>query len=206
MTIGTTVPSVVINFLAIDHGLIHVSTFLALMFVGCLLMMPFFYPFEDGINEDKIHASTKRRDSKSLDNIQGTLFFVSVVLFYFGFMMSYIYLVEIVEFRSTEEISTTQRSLIISTFSLANGSARIFVSLMTNYFKMCPQIVSSSSLILNSLVIAALSFVTDFYILLILVALFGLLNSPYSAFTVPTVIRLFGGGKLLQSYTIIFSI
>ena len=194
MTMGATLPSVVINFLAIDYGLTHVSMFLASMFLVCLLMMPFFYPFApDPLMEERSKQTTSKiRDWKTYCNFHGILFYGSVTLFYFGFMMSYMYLVEIVEYQSAEVITTTQRSLVVLTFSLVNAPAKVIVSLATNYFDIAPQLVASTGLFLNCAVLTSLAYVNSFYIQVALIALFGIFNAPTSAFTVPTAIKLFG--------------
>ena len=139
-----------------------------------------------------------------IGNWHGGLFYLGVVFYYTGFMMFYLLLVETFESKVTKEITTSERGMIIFVQSFANGVCRMVSAFTAHYFNINPQILASTALLGNAAVLTAFAFSTNYYVLLVLVVLFGMFNAPYSAFTAPTTIRLFGTEASGQTLGILY--
>ena len=140
-----------------------------------------------------------------IGNWHGCLFYLGVILYYTGFMMFYMLVVEMIESKVTREITPTKRGMITLTHSLVNGSFRMVSAFAAHYLNIQPQLLASFALMANVVVLVAFAFVNDYYWLLILVALFGMCSAPYSAFTAPTTISLFGTDASGQTLGVLYA-
>ena len=117
-----------INYLAMNYNHMHYSMYIATLFCICLTLMPLFYPHsakpeESSIQEDGLKGA-KDYEALPQENTSmwpGVLYFISIFLFWTGFNMTYLLLVEIIEYQSIKTLTTLERSMIVAIHCLANG-------------------------------------------------------------------------------------
>ena len=208
MTLGTMLPSVIENILIKKIGIFYVTVFLGSIFILCTILLPFFKSYKhvnekhedsnqhkgEGVTKTPSHGSGGRQTSiwSVVGNLHGILFFSSIILYWVAFNMSFMYLVEIVEFQSIPKVTLAQRSMVVFLFCLINGTSRVLAGFIATFAKIPPQLMASIGLIINSAVVVLIGVVNNYYYIMIFILLYGILVAPSSAFFAPTTIKLFG--------------
>ena len=194
LTLGIVVHSMPVNYLALNYNPVkYNSMYMMSLFLTCLLLMPFFYPQTKSVH----HAQGTSDDSqnKTFHPVPAFLFYISVLFYWIGFYMTYTLIVEMVEFQAIRKITSFERSVIVLGHAMANGSSRMVGPIISQYWNIPSQLMCACFLIVNICVTMGFIIVTDFYVLLTLVILFGICTGPSAAFDTGIALELLGPNR-----------